>query len=121
MKIAASTAADSIRVAAVTCEGAEWLAPSLYVAGWYFAASVICFVTYGLDKSAARAAGRRVSESTLHLMSVIGGWPGAIVAQRAFRHKSRKRLFQTIFWITVTLNVGAFVAWYLLLLKHYRL
>jgi uncharacterized membrane protein YsdA (DUF1294 family) len=93
----------------------------LFVAYWYLVVSVICFITYGVDKSAARADRWRVSEGTLHFMSIIGGWPGAVLAQPIFRHKSSKRQFQTAFWMTVVLNIGAFVVWFSPLLKHYRL
>ena len=41
------------------------------------------------------------------LVSVAGGWPGAFIAQRVFRHKSRKPSFQTGFIITVMLNCAA--------------
>ncbi len=94
---------------------------SFYLAAWYLAVSTICFVTYGFDKSAARAGRRRVSEGRLHFVSIIGGWPGAILAQQVFRHKSRKREFQIVFWITVSLNLGACVIWFSPFLKEVRL
>jgi uncharacterized membrane protein YsdA (DUF1294 family) len=53
----------------------------------------------------------RTKESTLHLFGLIGGWPGALLAQKVFRHKSRKREFQTVFWATVVLNCGALVVY----------
>ena len=67
--------------------------------------SLATFATYGVDKRRARIAGRRVPERTLHLMSVLGGWPGAWVAQRVFRHKTRKLSFQLIFWGCLLLHV----------------
>ena len=75
----------------------------------YFAASVITFMVYALDKSAARQGNgrRRVPERTLHLLGMVGGWPGALLAQKLLRHKSRKRAFQIVFWMTVALNCGA--------------
>jgi uncharacterized membrane protein YsdA (DUF1294 family)/cold shock CspA family protein len=76
----------------------------------YFGASAVAFVAYGIDKSAARKARWRVSESTLHLLGLCGGWPGGLLAQRIFRHKSRKQEFQTTFWATVVLNCIAFAA-----------
>ena len=75
-------------------------------------ASLIAFAGYGFDKWAARRSSRRVPENTLHLWSLLGGWPGALVAQRVFRHKTRKASFQIVFWVSVALNCAA-VAWWL--------
>lgn len=80
------------------------------VTGAYAAMSAIAFVAYGMDKSAANAGRWRTPESTLHLLGLACGWPGALLAQRLFRHKSRKRAFQTVFWATVTINLAA-LAW----------
>ena len=55
---------------------------------------------------------RRTPESTLHLFGLLGGWPGALAAQRLFRHKSSKASFQATYWITVVLNCAA-LAWLL--------
>ena len=75
----------------------------------YFAGSVITYVVYAFDKSAAQRGAWRTSESTLHLLALIGGWPGAIFAQQKLRHKSQKQEFRFVFWITVLLNVAAFL------------
>ena len=77
------------------------------VVGLYLLASVIAFVAYALDKSAAQRDQWRTRESTLHLLALIGGWPGALAAQRLLRHKSSKPSFQITFWLTVILNCGA--------------
>lgn len=73
----------------------------------YFIASIITFIVYALDKSAAKSNRWRIKENTLHLCDLIGGWPGALLAQRLFRHKTKKTSFQITFWITVVSNVGA--------------
>lgn len=75
--------------------------------GLYLGASAVAFVAYALDKSAARHERRRTPENTLHLFGLLGGWPGALAAQRLLRHKSRKASFQIVFWGTVGLNGGA--------------
>ena len=77
------------------------------VLGVYFGASLLAFVAYAFDKSAAEKDHWRTKESTLHLFGLAGGWPGALLAQRLFRHKSKKREFQAIFWATVVLNCVA--------------
>lgn len=75
---------------------------------WVFAAmSCVAFTLYGLDKRAAKRSEQRTPENKLQLCSLLGGWPGALLAQQVFRHKSRKRSFQIIFWITVLLNCFA--------------
>jgi len=85
-----------------------WRVPG-WVAIGYGAASLVCFACYAADKSAARAGRWRVRESTLLLLGLFGGWPGAIVAQQVLRHKSRKASFRAGFWATVVLNVAAFL------------
>lgn len=75
----------------------------------YVVASVVAFFAYAWDKNAAIGGYWRTQESTLHLFSLIGGWPGALAAQRLLRHKSAKESFQAAFWVTVVLNCGAIV------------
>ena len=76
------------------------------VLGLYLIASALAFVAYALDKSAARNDQWRTNEGTLHLFALVGGWPGALAAQRLLHHKSKKRSFQIVFWATVVLNCG---------------
>lgn len=78
----------------------------------YAVMSVAAIVLYGIDKSAARNNRWRTQESTLHVAALIGAWPGALIAQDLFRHKSRKTPFQVVFWTTVVLNCAG-IAWLL--------
>ena len=82
--------------------------PPILLAG-YLAASVITFAVYALDKVAAKKDSRRISENTLHVLSLTGGWPGAYVAQQTLRHKSSKTSFRSVFWATVVLNCVVFI------------
>jgi uncharacterized membrane protein YsdA (DUF1294 family)/cold shock CspA family protein len=75
----------------------------------YLAASALTFIVYAMDKSAARSGAWRTQESTLHGLSLIGGWPGALIAQQVLRHKSKKEDFRFVFWLTVVINVGVFL------------
>lgn len=77
----------------------------------YGVLSGVAFVVYGADKSAAARGSWRTSESTLHAIAIAGGWPGALVARRVFRHKTTKQPFRTIFWATVIANCVA-LAWF---------
>ncbi|HSP01762.1 MAG TPA: DUF1294 domain-containing protein [Thioalkalivibrio sp.] len=76
----------------------------MFLLAWYLVACVITFSAYALDKSAARRGRWRTRESTLHLLSLAGGWPGALMAQQWLRHKSKKQSFRRWFWLTVLLN-----------------
>jgi uncharacterized membrane protein YsdA (DUF1294 family) len=87
------------------------MAAAIFIVLLYLTASVASVVVYAIDKSAARHGQWRTAESTLHLLAVIGGWPGALIAQRVFRHKSRKPSFQTAFMFTVVLNC-ALLFWF---------
>ena len=62
---------------------------------------------YGMDKAAAQRGGQRTAENTLHLFEVCCGWPGALMAQQVFRHKTRKGSYQFVFWLAVLANLGA--------------
>jgi uncharacterized membrane protein YsdA (DUF1294 family)/cold shock CspA family protein len=75
----------------------------------YLVLSAICLVFYAADKFAARSGGWRTRESTLLLLGLLGGWPGALLAQQWLRHKSIKPSFRSAFWLTVIGNVLAFV------------
>jgi uncharacterized membrane protein YsdA (DUF1294 family)/cold shock CspA family protein len=81
-------------------------APVLWI---YLAASAVTFVTYAMDKSAAKSNQWRTSEGTLLTFGLFGGWPGALVAQGMLRHKSRKQSFRLAFWITVAINIAVLV------------
>ncbi len=72
----------------------------------YAALSLITFAAYAIDKSAAQAGRWRTKESTLHILSLAGGWPGALMAQQILRHKSSKDSFRYVFAITVVVNLA---------------
>ncbi|SNT34880.1 Uncharacterized membrane protein YsdA, DUF1294 family [Noviherbaspirillum humi] len=76
----------------------------LLVPVWLAAMSAATFVAYWVDKQAARSGTWRTPESTLHLLALAGGWPGALLARRILRHKSVKASFRTMFRLTVALN-----------------
>ncbi|WP_286220601.1 cold shock and DUF1294 domain-containing protein [Marinobacter apostichopi] len=79
----------------------------------YAAMSLLALIMYAIDKAAAVKGRRRVPENRLHLFELLGGWPGALIGQQLFRHKTRKGSFQLGFWLCVILNVGV-LGWLLL-------
>ena len=74
----------------------------------YLVVSAAAFAAYALDKKAAESGNWRTNEKTLHLLALVGGWPGALIAQSHLRHKTRKQPFRAVFWTTVALNCAAF-------------
>ncbi len=87
----------------------EWLA---WLLGWVLLSSLIAFVAHGRDKRAARLGRRRTPERTLHLLELIGGWPGALLAMTVFHHKTRKASYflVTALIVLVWIVVGMLVA-----------
>lgn len=72
----------------------------------YVISGGVTFLAYAFDKAAAMNDRWRTRENTLHLLSLAGGWPAALIAQRMFRHKTHKEEFQSSFWFTVLANCG---------------
>jgi uncharacterized membrane protein YsdA (DUF1294 family) len=68
--------------------------------------SIVSFAIYGLDKERAIRGDRRVPEGTLQLLAFLGGWPGAFLGQRKFRHKTKKTPFLIFFWFLVVVHVA---------------
>lgn len=85
-------------------------AVSFVIFAIYGIASFAAFIAYGMDKSAARRKLRRTPESTLHALGFAGGWPGALIAQYLFRHKTIKRSFQAVFWMSAVFNCAGLAA-----------
>jgi uncharacterized membrane protein YsdA (DUF1294 family) len=70
----------------------------------YGVVSVVAFFLYWSDKRKARADTWRTPENVLHAVELAGGWPGALLAQQVFRHKTRKLSFQLVFWLIVLMH-----------------
>lgn len=79
---------------------------SWLVVGWYVALGFITYIIYAKDKAAAQNNDWRTPESTLHLLSALGGWVGAMVAQTYLRHKSQKPEFRMAYYLTVVINMA---------------
>lgn len=70
----------------------------------YGVASAVAFGVYGYDKHQAKTGQWRTPEKALHGVELLGGWPGALLAQQVFRHKTRKVSFQVVFWLIVAVH-----------------
>ena len=76
----------------------------------YVLFSLISFFAYANDKRAAKRSAWRTREGTLHMLDLLGGWPGGLIAQQEFHHKTVKGSFQAVFWLSVAGNIGG-VLW----------
>jgi uncharacterized membrane protein YsdA (DUF1294 family) len=75
----------------------------------YLLMSTLAFFVYAYDKSAAVRGERRIRERSLLLLSLLCGWPGALIARKWLRHKSSKDSFRLAFRISVLLNIAGFI------------
>lgn len=94
-----------------------WMALQSIIPWWvffsYIGASFITVLKYGWDKSKAKRGIWRTTEATLHMLEILGGWPGALVSQQVFQHKNRKISFQIQFWVIIAAHLS-FWAWFLI-------
>lgn len=72
----------------------------------YFLISTVTFKAYKIDRTFLLEHIGSLPESTLHFLSLLGGWPGAMLAQEILQHKIHDRGFKTLFWLTIFINIG---------------
>jgi len=72
--------------------------------GFVIVLTAFTYAMYAHDKQLARAGAWRLPEAALHLFELLGGWPGAFIAQRRLRHKCAKTSFKFVFWLIVLLH-----------------
>ena len=90
---------------------AHWLYNmSIYIPSYFTGLSFTTFIMYAWDKRQAKQSAHkkvnRTPERTLQLLSLLGGWPGALIAQQWLRHKSQKRRFIVVLWLCIFGNVS---------------
>ena len=92
-----------------------WLGlPALYA--YLIGINAVTMLLYGYDKRQAIVGRGRVPEVILHAAALVGGSPGALIAQMLFRHKTRKFKFRLVFVGVVLLQVlVALGYWYFVL------
>lgn len=86
----------------------------VWVLAAYPLASLISFAQYWQDKSSAQAGRWRTPEKAPHLVELLGGWSGALVAQQCFRHKTRKLPYQLVVWLIIAAHQLVWIDWLLL-------
>jgi len=75
----------------------------------YFVMSLLCYFAYDADQQKAFLRQARIPERTLHLIELLGGWPGGFIAQRRLHHKSRNVPYQVVFWCIVALHAAVWI------------
>lgn len=78
--------------------------------------SVLTMMLYGADKTRSLSGQWRFPEVYFHILQLLGGWPGGLIAQNDFRHKRRKSSYQRIFWMTVAVHA---VIWIFVIVHFY--
>ena len=78
---------------------------------WYIALSVVTFGAFAMDKRAAARGRLRIPETTLHVLELLGGWPGALAGQMLLRHKSSKLSYRVVLWLIMALHVAGWGCW----------
>ena len=75
----------------------------------FLAVNLWTILRFWQDKQRAIAGERRIPEGDLLGLAMIGGSPGALLARRWFRHKTRKEPFSTQLLVIVVLQIGAVI------------
>ncbi len=88
------------------------MALPVYLA-WLLTLSIITFLTYGFDKAQSKRKGWRVSEMTLHLLALAGGFMGGWLGMFWFRHKTKHGIFKVILFGSTVLHLYLINAGYL--------
>ncbi len=70
----------------------------------YLLGSLAIVVLFWSDKRRALKGDWRISESNLHTLELLGGWPGTLAAQQLFRHKTRKGSYLFTLWLIIVLH-----------------
>ncbi len=68
---------------------------------YYLAINVLLFALMGYDKLCARLDKRRIRESSLLILSLLGGGFGGLMGMLLFRNKIRKHYFTVCFVLSI--------------------
>ena len=80
----------------------------------FAAVNALTIVRFWQDKQRAIRGERRIPEGDLLGLALIGGSPGALLARRWFRHKTRKQPFSALLLLIAALQISALagLAWF---------
>jgi uncharacterized membrane protein YsdA (DUF1294 family) len=73
---------------------------------WLAASSAVTFLLYGFDKAQSKSRGWRVPENLLHLLALVGGFPGGWAGRAIFRHKTQHAIFTFVLVVSTLAHLG---------------
>lgn len=99
--------------------------PFFLILAVYVALSALSASLYAVDKrraihNRAGAGKRRIPERTLHLVDLLGGWPGGLAARQLVRHKRDKRVKGRFVWTSRAIVAIHALLWILVVILIYR-
>ena len=86
----------------------------------YLLFSAVTAGAYWLDKRAAKRHRRRIPERNLHLLELLGGWPGALLARGRLHHKTRKPRYRLVLNTIIAIHLAAWITAAVLILTRAR-
>ena len=84
----------------------------LWFLNFFIACNALSFIFYGMDKLAAVKGWQRTRERHFYILALCGGWPGSVLGQIAFHHKTSKVSFRRWFYFMSVINL-LLMTWYL--------
>lgn len=82
---------------------------TLAAVGLFVAINLATVASFWDDKQRAIEGKRRIPEADLLRLAFFGGSPGALLARKLFRHKTRKESFSMKLFVIVALQLGALI------------
>lgn len=79
---------------------------ALVIFSIYLFMSLVCFILFFIDKKRSETNGWRIREYYLHLVELLGGWPGALLGQKFIRHKTKKISYRIILWLIILVHAA---------------
>lgn len=78
----------------------------LFLVYQFISINLVAFLAYWVDKRAAVRGAWRIPERNLHALEMLGGWSGALVAQKVLRHKNKKKSYRAEFAFVLVMQLG---------------
>ncbi|HBH11513.1 MAG: Putative membrane protein [Clostridiales bacterium 38_11] len=76
-----------------------------YLTNYYLFINTLTLIISGIDKIKAKHAKWRIKESTLYMLSFLGGAFGMVISMLLFRHKTQKNKFIVIISLAFALHL----------------